>query len=123
MTNIALGLREKQCHPGTFTAGDFGSSNGVPALPIMKSTDGGNTWAQIPQVFFHATNVSGGGIILQPDLHELPMQVGNYPAGTILISGNAIPANFQSTNIEVSQPSSCCQSSVIRLTTICSGPC
>jgi len=54
----------------------------------MKSTDGGASWTgPISQVFFHATNASGGGTILQPDLYELPEQIGAYPAGTILIAG------------------------------------
>ena len=74
---------------------------GLPYFPIMRSKDGGNSWSEISQVGFKATNDSGGGIILQPDLYELPRQIGKYPAGTVLISGNAIPANFSSTNIEV----------------------
>jgi hypothetical protein len=86
---------------GTFGTGGFGGGGGLPSFPIMRSTDGGNTWAQISQVFFHATNASGGGAILQPDIYELPIQVGSFPAGTVLVSGNAIPKNFSSTNIEV----------------------
>lgn len=42
-----------------------------------------------------------GGSIWQPFLYELPRQVGQYPRGTILASGNAIPHDFSSTNIEV----------------------
>ncbi|KAF3920375.1 hypothetical protein ABW20_dc0102462 [Dactylellina cionopaga] len=74
---------------------------GMPYLPIMKSTDGGNTWAQFSKVFFRATNSSGGGSILQPSLYELPQQVGPLPAGTVLLSGMAVPADRSSTNIEL----------------------
>ncbi|KAK6542239.1 hypothetical protein TWF694_006202 [Orbilia ellipsospora] len=73
----------------------------LPYLPIMRSTDGGNTWNLWSTVYFHATNQSGGGSILQPSLYELPQQVGPYPAGTVLLSGNAIPRSPASTNIEV----------------------
>jgi hypothetical protein len=41
----------------------------------------------ISHVYFHATNASGGGTILQPDMYELPEQIGAYPAGTILMAG------------------------------------
>jgi len=73
---------------GTFTTGGFSGNGKIPSFPIMKSTDGGASWTgPISQVFFHATNASGGGTILQPDLYELPEQIGAYPAGTILMAG------------------------------------
>jgi hypothetical protein len=80
------------------------SAPGLPQFPIYKSTDGGLHWKKISSAYFKATNASQDGIILQPFLFELPKKVGNYPAGTVLISGNAIPKGFNngsSTNIEL----------------------
>lgn len=71
-----------------------------PYLPIAKSTDLGHSWNEISRVYFTNRNYTGG-IILQPFLFELPQKVGQYPAGTILATGNAIPADFSSTNIEI----------------------
>lgn len=67
-------------------------------LPIYRSKDGGQTWSNYSKV--HFTNGDYGSI-WQPHLYELPRQVGEYPRGTILASGNAIPRDFSSTNIEV----------------------
>lgn len=71
-----------------------------PYLPIAKSTDLGYSWTEISRVYFTHRNYTGG-IILQPFLFELPQQVGKYPAGTVLTTGNAIPGDFSSTNIEL----------------------
>lgn len=78
----------------------FGPPEGGPYLPIAKSTDLGNSWGEISRVYFTHKNYTGG-IILQPFLFELPQQIGKYPAGTILATGNAIPGDFSSTNIEI----------------------
>ena len=39
--------------------------------------------------------------MLQPFLYELPQDVGDYKKGTVLLSSNAIPAGFESTNIQL----------------------
>jgi len=51
-------------------------------LPVYKSTDGGLTWAELSRI--HA------GFLMQPFLYELPIQVGDYPRGTVLATGNVI---------------------------------
>jgi hypothetical protein len=71
-----------------------------PYLPISRSTDGGRSWSEFSKVHFTHKNYTGG-IILQPFLFELPQQVGKYSAGTVLATGNAIPGDFSSTNIEL----------------------
>lgn len=76
------------------------SPPGGPYLPIARSTDGGRSWSELSKVYFTHKDYTGG-IILQPFLFELPQQIGQYPAGTILATGNAIPADFSSTNIEL----------------------
>lgn len=37
----------------------------------------------------------------QPFLYELPAPVGSYPAGTVLLAGNSIPADLNYTKIDV----------------------
>jgi hypothetical protein len=51
-------------------------------LPVYKSVDGGLTWAELSRIH--------GGFLMQPFLYELPIQVGNYPCGTILAAANVI---------------------------------
>jgi hypothetical protein len=71
----------------------------------MESDDGGRSWYEISKAYFTHGNETGGsfagGIILQPFLYELPEDVGDYKKGTVLLSGNAIPAGFESTNIQL----------------------
>lgn len=71
-----------------------------PYLPIARSVDLGRSWEEYSRVHFTHNNYSGG-IILQPFLFELPQQIGDYPPGTVLATGNAIPSDFNSTNIEM----------------------
>jgi hypothetical protein len=75
------------------------SPPGLPYLPLYKSTDGGQTWANYSSIYFKTT--AKGGILFQPFLYELPEQLGQYPAGTILAAVNAVPNTFSSTNIEI----------------------
>ena len=53
------------------------------ALSIYRSTDNGETWAQFSEV----ANLRG-----QPSLYELPVKMGEFPAGTILAAGTGVPA-------------------------------
>jgi hypothetical protein len=55
-------------------------------LPIYKSLDLGRTWAPLSKVYF---KTPGYTTIAQPFLYELEQTFGDYPAGTILVSGNA----------------------------------
>ena len=66
----------------------------------LHPTDTHLSWREISQVYFKASNMTGGGIS-QPDLYELPQQLGSFPAGTVFVSGMATPSNRSSTNIEV----------------------
>jgi hypothetical protein len=82
-----------------------GSGPGGPYFQIMESDDGGRSWYEISKAYFTHGNETGGsfagGIILQPFLYELPEDVGDYKKGTVMLSGNAIPAGFESTNIQL----------------------
>jgi hypothetical protein len=82
-----------------------GSGPGGPYFQIMESNDAGRSWYEISKAYFNHGNETGGsfagGIILQPFLYELPEDVGGFSKGTVLLSGNAIPADFASTNIQL----------------------
>lgn len=67
-------------------------------FPIYESLDYGKTWAEIARV---QDQVYGFGLRYQPFLYELPQAFGKYPAGTVLLSGSAIPTNLTETNIEL----------------------
>lgn len=54
-------------------------------LPIYKSLDLGYTWTELSRVYFNTDSYTA---IAQPFLYELPKAFGDYPAGTILLSGN-----------------------------------
>ncbi|WP_240419517.1 RICIN domain-containing protein [Paenibacillus periandrae] len=69
-----------------------------PAFPIYESTNGGQTWSKIADV---ADVHSGEGLREQGFLFELPQQVGNMPAGTMLLAVNAFPAEELIHNIEL----------------------
>jgi hypothetical protein len=73
-------------------------SPGNPYFPIYRSADGGLTWTHLSDV--HDT-VNGWGLRYQPFLFELPQTIGNYPAGTILLTGNSIPSDGSKTKIDV----------------------
>jgi hypothetical protein len=68
--------------------------------PIYQSKDGGLSWSERSKVYFSAADTADS-IILQVFLYELPQTIGAYPAGTVLLAANAVPANHSSTNIEL----------------------
>lgn len=65
------------------------SVNGVTVekqvYPIYKSTDGGDNWQLISNVYDQEFGLLRTS---QPCLYELPVGVGDMPAGTILLAGN-----------------------------------
>jgi hypothetical protein len=68
---------------------------------IFQSKDYGLTWSLLSKAYFNGNASLTGGIILQPFLYELSKPFGSYPAGTIMLSGNRIPGDFSSTNIQL----------------------
>ncbi|KAL1753859.1 glycoside hydrolase family 93 protein [Schizophyllum commune] len=75
-----------------------GGNNPLVYFPIYKSTDLGKTWEHISNV---TDQVMGWGLRYQPFLYELREDIGDYEAGTILLSGSAIPTNLSNTQIEL----------------------
>ncbi|KAI0972799.1 family 93 glycoside hydrolase [Xylaria arbuscula] len=76
----------------------------------LKSGDMIATWENYspepPQVYFPIYNkvqdtVNGWGLRYQPFLYQLPVAIGNYSAGTLLIAGNSIPTDLSKTKIDV----------------------
>ncbi|KAL0934957.1 bnr asp-box repeat domain protein [Colletotrichum truncatum] len=67
-------------------------------FPIWRSSDGGNTWAEIGRV---QDQVNGWGLRYQPSFYKLPTEFAGYPAGTILLAGNSIPTDLSLTKIDV----------------------
>jgi len=94
----ALRLQYSGSSNGTMLATFEQSTSGTPVFPIYRSTDNGNTWAQISSV---ADTQNGWGMRWEPFLYELPIAIGNYPAGTILAAGDSVPANRSATKIDL----------------------
>ncbi|HEX4273405.1 MAG TPA: sialidase family protein [Rhizomicrobium sp.] len=51
------------------------------ALPIYRSTDNGETWQHFSEI---------PGLTGQPCLYELPVKMGEFPAGTVMAAGTGI---------------------------------
>ncbi|SHL20138.1 Ricin-type beta-trefoil lectin domain-like [Anaerocolumna jejuensis DSM 15929] len=69
-----------------------------PNFPIYESTNGGQSWNKISEV---ADVHPDEGLREQGFLYELPQQIGNMPAGTMLLAVNAFPAGELVHNIEL----------------------
>lgn len=67
-------------------------------FPIYRSTDAGATWAEIGRV---EDTENGWGLRYQPFLYELPVAIGRFAAGTLLLAGNSIPTDLSKTKIDV----------------------
>lgn len=69
-----------------------------PSFPIYRSTDEGKSWHLLSEV---EDTKNGFGNRYQPHLFELPKQVGEFPAGTLFLSGSSIPKDKSSTELVV----------------------
>ncbi|KAJ9615778.1 hypothetical protein H2200_001855 [Cladophialophora chaetospira] len=71
--------------------------------PVFASHDLGQSWAQISQIEFgpETGKVYSSGRLAQPYLFELPIDMGDYPAGTVLFTGMGQPSDQSSTDIYV----------------------
>ncbi|KAK9489122.1 exo-alpha-sialidase [Lipomyces doorenjongii] len=70
-------------------------TNGTAApFVILESSDNGTTWSTISEVYDPQTGPGHpASYMYQPFLFEFPLQLGIYPAGTILLVGNTVPAD------------------------------
>ncbi|GAA4633819.1 hypothetical protein GCM10023196_072940 [Actinoallomurus vinaceus] len=70
----------------------------TPVFPVYRSTDNGETWSRISSV---ADTVNGWGNRNGAFLYELPQQIGDMPAGTILCVGLSAPSDKSAERMEV----------------------
>ncbi|MDN0198183.1 RICIN domain-containing protein [Streptomyces sp. S.PNR 29] len=94
----AIRLEHNGASNGTLLATFEQYTSGTPVFPIYRSTDNGNSWTQISSI---ADTHNGYGLRYQPQLFELPTQIGNFPAGTIFCAGNSLPADLSSTELDL----------------------
>jgi hypothetical protein len=72
--------------------------NGVQVYPIYRSTNNGTSWTRIAAVK-PSTQFPTLTRTAQPSLYETPIQLGNLPAGTILLSGMIMPTDRSSSRL------------------------
>ncbi|MEU1513294.1 RICIN domain-containing protein [Streptomyces sp. NPDC005811] len=94
----AIRLEHSGSSSGTLLATFEQYTSGRPVFPIYRSTDNGNSWTKISDV---ADTQNGWGMRWEPQLFELPTAVGNFPAGTLLIAGDSVPADRSATKIDM----------------------
>ncbi|MBR7825128.1 exo-alpha-sialidase [Actinospica sp. MGRD01-02] len=84
---------------GTF---EHSGLNGAPSSYVIRqSSDDGKTWSTLSTV---SDGQTGSGhpwnTLYQPFLFEFPRTLGAYPAGTLLLAANLLPADGSSTDFE-----------------------
>ncbi|MCT3398504.1 exo-alpha-sialidase [Lentilactobacillus hilgardii] len=73
----------------------------IPSFPIYESDDNGKTWSKNPISEVKETQNQGWGMANCPQLYELPEKIGDMPAGTIVVAGDATPNDYSRTNLEM----------------------
>ncbi|KAF4963195.1 hypothetical protein FSARC_8773 [Fusarium sarcochroum] len=66
---------------------NYGPEPPLQSFPIFKSKDGGATWSNFSKV---EDQINGWGNRFQPHLYRLQNDVGDYPAGTIILGGMSV---------------------------------
>lgn len=69
-----------------------------PYFPIYRSENGGQTWSKFSEL---RDTQSEWGLRYQPNLFELPTDVGPWEAGTVLAGVNSIPSDLSETSLEL----------------------
>ncbi|KAH6694061.1 Sialidase [Plectosphaerella plurivora] len=67
-------------------------------FPIWKSDDGGVSWYSYRNV---SDQVHGWGLRYQPHLYMLQNDIGDFPAGTIILSGMAVRPDLGEASLDV----------------------
>ncbi len=67
--------------------------------PILKSTDDGETWSEITRVYDTINGISGiwGGRM--PYLYEMPVDMGEFKKGDLILAGTSSDGNTGTANI------------------------
>lgn len=71
-----------------------------PSFPIYESLDNGENWSSAPVGKVIDTQ-NNWGMMNCPELSELPYQIGDMPAGTLLLAGNSVPKDSTKTKMEL----------------------
>ncbi|MCI2019682.1 MAG: DUF5776 domain-containing protein [Lentilactobacillus buchneri] len=74
---------------------------GHPVFPIYESDDNGATWKHITDVSEPQDVHEGWGLMNCPQLYELPQKIGNMPAGTVVLAGDATPNDLSNTDLQL----------------------
>ncbi|KAI7264323.1 hypothetical protein KC345_g8861 [Hortaea werneckii] len=77
---------------------DYSPDVELTSWPIYRSTDGGATYSPLSRV---EDTAHGVGNWYQPNLYALPEAFGDFPAGTILITGATTPRDLSEAWITV----------------------
>ena len=72
----------------------------TPFFPIYRSTNNGASWSYYSQIN-DTHHYPAWGMRWEPVIYELPQQVAGWPAGTLFASGNSIPSNYSSTELDL----------------------
>lgn len=83
---------------GTF---EHANLDGTPtAFVIRASNDDGQSWDNLATLTDPLTGTGHpASQMWQPALFEFPFAMGGYPAGTLLLQGNIVPSNDQTTSL------------------------
>jgi hypothetical protein len=87
-------------HGALFLVYDDGmpAANGLPTFPVYRSDDDGTSWHKATEI---ADSKHDIGHRYQPTMIELAAPVGEFPAGTLVAAGNAIPRDLSVTKLVV----------------------
>ncbi|KAH7143468.1 hypothetical protein EDB81DRAFT_842732 [Dactylonectria macrodidyma] len=77
---------------------NYGPEPSLQSFPILKSEDGGATWFNFSKV---EDQINGWGNRFQPHLYRLENDVGEYPAGTIILGGMSVQKDLEEAWLDV----------------------
>ncbi|PSN75547.1 hypothetical protein BS50DRAFT_568174 [Corynespora cassiicola Philippines] len=77
---------------------DYSPEPPLMAFPIYRSQDGGATWTNFSQVH---DQVNGWGMRYQPNFFVLEEDLGDYPAGTVIIGGMSVKRDLSEAWLDI----------------------
>lgn len=77
---------------------NYGPEPPLQSFPILKSEDGGASWQNFSKV---EDQVNGWGNRFQPHLYRLENDIGEYPAGTIILGGMSVQPDLEEAWLDV----------------------
>lgn len=77
---------------------NYGPEPPLQSFPLLKSEDGGVTWSNFSKV---EDQINGWGNRFQPHLYRLENDVGDYPAGTIILGGMSVQKDLEEAWLDV----------------------